>query len=205
MWWMLIAIIGCYAFAALIVRAAARRYPGWSSRTHVVLFACNQEGRIEWYLRRLRRWSLRTGRDVRVTLVDCGSTDDTSAIAERFGRRSGAVSVVHANGMADGGSPGLSGVPGSSGNPAALKETWRLRLLSGTAMAEAVCGDERDGVDAVGRRFGGDGEARDGDGEARRGVGDEHGVTRRGLGNACCAEDLLLIDLGDPEDVAMLP
>ncbi|OUM94962.1 MAG: hypothetical protein A9Z00_11990 [Thermobacillus sp. ZCTH02-B1] len=94
MWWMLLAIIGCYAFAALAVRAAVRRHRVRRAGTHVVLLAGNQGGRIEWYLRRLRRWSLRTGRDVRVTLVDCGSTDDTVAIAERFGRRTGAVSVV---------------------------------------------------------------------------------------------------------------
>jgi len=42
MWWMLLAIIGCYAFAALAVRIAARHLPGWRAGMHVVLFAGNQ-------------------------------------------------------------------------------------------------------------------------------------------------------------------
>jgi hypothetical protein len=123
MWWMLLAIVGCYAFAALLVRWAARFSPGWRSGMHVVLFAGNQGERIEWYLRRLRRWSLRTGRDVRVTLVDCGSTDDTAVIAERFGRGAGAIHVVRPDEIAAGSDDGPA--PGWSGDPGLLKASWR--------------------------------------------------------------------------------
>lgn len=152
MWWMLLAIIGCYAFAALAVRLAARRLPGWRDGTHVVLFAGNQGQRVEWYLRRLRRWSLRTGRDVRITLVDCGSTDDTAAIAERF--EAGAVAVVRSGEIAEaeGGAPR---------DPSALKASWRRWRPDMPSIAS-------------------DGGVRGADGT-------------------------LLINLSDPEDVAMLP
>ena len=170
MWWMLLAIIGCYAFAALMVRAAARRNPGRRAGTHVVLFAGNQDGRIEWYLRRLRWWSLRTGRDVRITLVDCGSTDDTVAIAERFGRGSGAVSVVRSDGLAAGGLAERNGRTRSDG------------IGSGRIGAVPGCGREGpfpgNGCDAA---------VRFRDDETR------------------LPEELLMIDLSDPEDVARLP
>lgn len=132
MWWMLLAVIGCYAFAALMVRVAARRFPGWRSRMHVVLFAGNQGGRVEWYLRRLRWWSLRTGRDVRVTLVDCGSTDDTAAIAERFGRGTDAVTVVRSVEIA-------GGAGCAARDPDALKASWRR--LRPAVLSLASCGD----------------------------------------------------------------
>ena len=115
MWWMLLAIIGCYAFAVLLAGMAARFLARWRDGMHVVLLAANQGDRIEWYLRRLRRWSLRTGRDVRVTLVDCGSTDDTAAIAERFGRGTGVVNVVHSAEIA------------GADDPATLKASWSRR------------------------------------------------------------------------------
>lgn len=94
MWWMLIWIIGCYAFAAFSVRLAGHLCPGLRNGTHYVLYADNQGDRMEWYLRRLYRWSRRTGKDLRITVVDCRSTDDTVAIAERFSRRDGAVTVI---------------------------------------------------------------------------------------------------------------
>jgi hypothetical protein len=128
MWWMLLAIIGCYAFAAWMAGWAARLAPGRAGM-HVVLFAGNQGERIEWYLRRLRRWSLRTGRDVRVTLVDCGSTDDTAAIAERFGRGAGAVDVVRPEELAaaSGDAGPEAGGPGAawSDDPGMVKASWR--------------------------------------------------------------------------------
>jgi hypothetical protein len=136
MWWMLLAIIGCYAFAALAVRIAARHLPGWRAGMHVVLFAGNQGHRVEWYLRRLRWWSLRTGRDVRVTLVDCGSTDDTAAIAERF--EAGAVTVVRSDEVFDTGDS-------VSGDPAELKAKWLRRSAMPSV---AACGDGR-GVDGT--------------------------------------------------------
>jgi ABC-type sulfate transport system substrate-binding protein len=137
MWWMLLAIIGCYAFAALAVRLAARHLPGWRAGMHVVLFAGNQGQRVEWYLRRLRWWSLRTGRDVRVTLVDCGSTDDTAAIAERF--EAGVVTVVRSDEL-------VGKQSGLSEDPAKLKESWQRRRSSMPSIASVGDGRGADGT-----------------------------------------------------------
>ena len=175
MWWMLLAIIGCYAFAVLLARMAARCWPRWRDRTHVVLLAGNQGDRIEWYLRRLRRWSLRTGRDVRVTLVDCGSTDDTAAIAERFGRGTGAVNVVHMRMAA--GEAGCG--PADS---AALKASLCRR--SGAAFIASIGG--------------GSGEGCEDEFDGR--VGGVFSVAADGGGGG-----VLLVDLNDPADVARLP
>jgi len=142
MWWMLLAIIGCYAFAALAVRMAARHLPGWRAGMHVVLFAGNHGDRVEWYLRRLCRWSLRTGRDVRVTLVDCRSTDDTAAIAERFDRRAGAVGAVTVVRPDE-----IFGIEGGNpGDPAVLKEKWLRRR---PAMPSLASVDPGRGMDST--------------------------------------------------------
>ncbi|MFC5653085.1 hypothetical protein ACFPYJ_29045 [Paenibacillus solisilvae] len=80
-------IVGCYALAAAAVHAASV----WSSKRnrnvqHFVLIAGNEQLQMEWYMRSLRRFSHFTGQEVKVTVVDHGSEDETIGIARFFAR-----------------------------------------------------------------------------------------------------------------------
>lgn len=76
-------VIGCYAVAAALVHAAfrLRKKP---KAEHYVLLAGNEQQRMEWYMRGLRRYSHRSGKEVQVTIIDRGSEDDTVRIASLF-------------------------------------------------------------------------------------------------------------------------
>lgn len=81
----LLAVIGCYVIAAVAVHLAYRIRRGKpSSGKHYILVAGNDENKMEWYMRSLLAFSRRMGTDLRVTVVDQGSTDHTMAIAGRF-------------------------------------------------------------------------------------------------------------------------
>ena len=133
MWAIFLSIVGCYALAAIVVHIAARRHAGLQA-AHYVLFAGHHAERIEWYLRRLRRWSRRTGRDVRVTVVAC-EAGETAGIAERFARGSEAVKVMRPLGaeaaLAPAAKPAAStvgevaavGAPGEDGSAVDRKST----------------------------------------------------------------------------------
>lgn len=92
-WEILLGIIGCYAIGAMAAHLIAKRREALREHAHYVLLASDEAEQMEWYLRRLDRWSRRTGNDIRVTVVDLG-VDETAAIADRFARESEAVSVV---------------------------------------------------------------------------------------------------------------
>ncbi|QHT63456.1 glycosyltransferase family 2 protein [Paenibacillus lycopersici] len=91
-------IVGCYVLAAAVIYAlsAIRRRQSRSVK-HYVLIAGNEGQRMEWYMRSLRRFSHLTGTDVKVTVVDNGSEDDTLDIARVFAKR-GMDVHVHAGG-----------------------------------------------------------------------------------------------------------
>ncbi|WP_308636651.1 hypothetical protein [Paenibacillus silvisoli] len=80
-------IFGCYALAAAAVHALS----AFSERRerlvkHYVLIAGNHQLQMEWYMRSLRRFSHFTGTEVKVTVVDRGSEDETMSIARFFAR-----------------------------------------------------------------------------------------------------------------------
>ncbi|MFB9327044.1 hypothetical protein ACFFSY_14035 [Paenibacillus aurantiacus] len=79
-------VIGCYVVAAALVHAAfqLRRKP---KAEHYVLLAGNEQHRMEWYMRGLRRYSHRSGKEVQVTIIDRGSEDDTVRIASLFAKK----------------------------------------------------------------------------------------------------------------------
>ncbi|MCR2806743.1 hypothetical protein [Paenibacillus soyae] len=93
----LLIIIGCYAAAALLVHLAHWIGRGKSRKSkHYVLIADKgQAEQMEWYLRMLHAFSRWIGKDVRLTVVDRGASDETLAIVERW-RRSGKQVHVHA-------------------------------------------------------------------------------------------------------------
>ncbi|EFM09027.1 conserved hypothetical protein [Paenibacillus curdlanolyticus YK9] len=79
-------VLGSYVLAALsvhLIRYYASRRNKAESR-HYVLFARNDAPRMEWFIRSIHWFSSRSGTDVRITIVDCGSSDETVAIAGRL-------------------------------------------------------------------------------------------------------------------------
>ncbi|PZD97829.1 hypothetical protein DNH61_00790 [Paenibacillus sambharensis] len=89
----LLVIVCCYTLAGLAIYWTAVNGNKQRGARHYVLMANNQAPRIEWYLRVLRRFSLRSGTEVKVTVVDCNTTDETMDIVKRFRRQDGGVAV----------------------------------------------------------------------------------------------------------------
>lgn len=90
---LLVAVL-CYALAAAMVHLAYWMSKG-KERTskHYVLIAHNQHMKLEWLIRSFFSFSRRMGTDVKLTIVDDGSTDQTTEIVDRLGRGSNAVTV----------------------------------------------------------------------------------------------------------------
>lgn len=92
---LLLLIMGCYALAALLVHLVFWARWGRSRKgKHYVLIADQGQKNMEWYLRMLFSFSRWVGKDVRLTVVDRGATEETMAIVERW-RRSGNEVYVH--------------------------------------------------------------------------------------------------------------
>ncbi|MEV5029671.1 hypothetical protein [Paenibacillus sp. LPE1-1-1.1] len=97
---LLLLVIGCYALAALSVHLAYRIWRRrQQSSKHYVLVAGDRQKNMEWYVRSLFYFSRRMGKDVRLTIVDRGVTDETLAIVERLAR-DGKEVRVHTKGTA---------------------------------------------------------------------------------------------------------
>ncbi|TYP75716.1 hypothetical protein [Paenibacillus methanolicus] len=79
-------VVGCYLVAAALVHAAFRLREKPKAE-HYVLLAGNEQQRMEWYMRGLRRYSHRSGKEVQVTIIDRGSEDDTVRIASLFAKK----------------------------------------------------------------------------------------------------------------------
>ncbi|RJE85626.1 hypothetical protein D3P07_20745 [Paenibacillus sp. 1011MAR3C5] len=92
---LILLIIGCYAVAALFVHLAfwigQRRS---RSEKHYVLIAGQAGKNMEWYLRMLHAFSRWLGRDIRLTVVDAGASEETMAIVERW-KRNGKQVHIH--------------------------------------------------------------------------------------------------------------
>ncbi|BFH65571.1 MULTISPECIES: hypothetical protein [Paenibacillus] len=87
MWTTLLWILMAYAFAV----AAVHAFHIWQKRKdfrriHYILVTSNHEHQIEWYIRALGLYALITGTNIRLTVVDIDSADDTLGIIERLGR-----------------------------------------------------------------------------------------------------------------------
>ncbi|BBH23899.1 hypothetical protein Back11_52440 [Paenibacillus baekrokdamisoli] len=87
-------IVGCYALAAAAVHAAsALTSKRERDERHFVLIAGNEQLQMEWYMRSLRRFSYFTGTEVKVTIVDGGSEDETMGIVRFFARNGMKVDI----------------------------------------------------------------------------------------------------------------
>jgi|HigsolmetaAR203D_1030402.scaffolds.fasta_scaffold00180_33 hypothetical protein len=82
-------IVGTYLLSALCVHAAHawhRRGSGPAAR-HFVLIARNEQHRIEWVIRSLLLRSWLKGNPIRLTMIDCGSSDHTRTIMRRLAEK----------------------------------------------------------------------------------------------------------------------
>lgn len=85
-------IVGFYVAAAVIVHWLLRRRTEVNRRQYV-LVAGNHQMQIEWYIRALQQFSLRTGTEIGITVVLNESSDDTGRIMERFARQDAGIEV----------------------------------------------------------------------------------------------------------------
>jgi hypothetical protein len=91
---LLLLVIGCYALAALSVHLAFRIWRRrQQSSKHYVFVADVRQKNMEWHMRSLFSFSKRMGKDVRLTIVDRGVTDETRAIVERLARSGNEVTI----------------------------------------------------------------------------------------------------------------
>ncbi len=85
MWSILLLVACCYAVAAAAVHLIHRSRKGKrETGKHYVWVAEGRQPNMEWYVRSLYAYSRRTGEDVRLTIVDCGMAEETRIIAERL-------------------------------------------------------------------------------------------------------------------------
>lgn len=133
---LLLLIIGCYVLAALLVHLAFWTRPG-RSRTgkHYVLIADQGQKNMEWYLRMLFSFSRWVGKDIRLTVVDRGATEETMAIVERW-RKSGKEVHVHAHPASPERESDNQGGKRSQGESAALHMLWMLQAEGIVSEAE---------------------------------------------------------------------
>lgn len=85
-------IVGLYVAAAVIVHWIIRRRAEINRRQYV-LVAGNHQMQIEWYIRALQQFSVRTGTEIGITVVLNESSDDTRLIMERFARHNATIKV----------------------------------------------------------------------------------------------------------------
>jgi hypothetical protein len=96
---LLLIVMGCYALAALLVHLAywyGRGRQGVSK--HYVWIADREQKNMEWYLRSLFSFSRWMGKDVQLTVVDRGDTEETMAVVERWSRGDDNVRVLRGKG-----------------------------------------------------------------------------------------------------------
>lgn len=94
MFGLLLLVIGCYLLAALTVHLVYRIQQGrLESSKHYVWIADSRQKNMEWYMRSLFSFSRRMGKDVRLTIVDSGVSEETLAIVERLAKENNKVRV----------------------------------------------------------------------------------------------------------------
>lgn len=85
MWIGLLSIIGCYGISiALIHLLFGFRNRRSKKPTNVVLVTRNNQSQIEWVIRSMFFFSRMKGKQVRATIIDEGSSDETREIIERL-------------------------------------------------------------------------------------------------------------------------
>lgn len=130
-------VIGCYALAALLVHLAywigSRRQ---QRSKHYVLITDQGQNNMEWYLRMLHTFSRWMGKDVRLTVVDRGASEETMAIVERW-RRGGKEVHVHAGSVAQPeDSANVRNSSQGTGNRDASQMMWMLQAEGVVAEAD---------------------------------------------------------------------
>jgi hypothetical protein len=83
-------IFGIYGLCVVMVHAVhmyMRRCGKLPAKKHYVLVSSDNQLQMEWYLRSLILFSWLRGIEIRITILDEGSTDDTLAIVERLSVR----------------------------------------------------------------------------------------------------------------------
>lgn len=102
MYELLLIVIGCYVLAAALVHLAY-----WIGRgrrrgsKHYVWIADRGQKNIEWYLRSLFSFSSWMGKEVQLTVVDQGVSDETMAIVERWSNSGKKIQVHKITGKAE--------------------------------------------------------------------------------------------------------
>ncbi|RAP73943.1 hypothetical protein [Paenibacillus montanisoli] len=139
-------IFGCYALAAAAVHAvSALTWRRERLVKHYVLVAGNHQLQMEWYMRSLRRFSHFTGTEVKVTVVDRGSEDETMSIARCFARHG---MDVHFHSSA---TPNeQSRLPETLSRPASVKAHEAAGGQSGKGLEGHINGQEGQKEDAGG-------------------------------------------------------
>lgn len=206
----LLGIVGCYVLAAAVIYASSVIRRGRERKAkHYVLIAGNEGQRMEWYMRSLHRFSHRTGTDVKVTVVDNGSADETLRIAQVFAKRGMDVNV-----RASEDTEGMAGVAGKETEITAgvKQEAGIADLLAGGAdEAEEVVGSGKwKRLRAIWRWRVGDAAAEEqGDSQSKRiakPVEPTHLLWMlQAEGIVSAKEHAVLIDLRDPADLSKLP
>ncbi|MFD0714950.1 hypothetical protein [Paenibacillus sp. GCM10027626] len=97
-------VLGCYALCAIAVHTAFRntRQRKQDDIKHYILVAGNEQQQMEWYMRSLARYARECGQEVRVTIVDRCSKDDTIQIARCFARRGMDIYITPASWLSEG-------------------------------------------------------------------------------------------------------
>ncbi|MFD2615547.1 hypothetical protein [Paenibacillus gansuensis] len=92
-------IIGIYGFCAVLVHGFHRFWKRRAAKErHYIIVTHNNQQLIEWYMGSLFLFSFLKGEEIKVTIADEGSTDDTIPIAERLAAaKNGAVTVSTAD------------------------------------------------------------------------------------------------------------
>ncbi|MDQ0902953.1 MULTISPECIES: hypothetical protein [unclassified Paenibacillus] len=85
MWIGLLWILGCYGISIAVLHLLLGTRRGGSKKTaNVLLVTKNNQNQIEWYIRSLFFFSRFKGNEVKATIFDEGSSDDTRKIIERL-------------------------------------------------------------------------------------------------------------------------
>ncbi|WP_166243613.1 hypothetical protein [Paenibacillus turpanensis] len=79
----LLVIVGVYGLCVAWVHWIHARSRGEERVPHYILVTHNNQSSIEWVLRLLTCWSWMHGTDVKVTILDAASEDDTLSIIEK--------------------------------------------------------------------------------------------------------------------------
>lgn len=102
---MLLWIVGCYGLAVAVVHLVFRfqiklRGEKPAAWIHVVIVSHNDERHMEWIIRAYYWFAWLKGRRLKFTVIDQGSTDDTTEIVSRLIHRNDEMNdagVIHVN------------------------------------------------------------------------------------------------------------